>query len=92
MDVETNKSKSPKGKADQAESDVYDKASQAVSETYEKAKNYSNENPGKTILIALGIGIGLGLLLGASSRQSRTGRIARPMVNALSDIALEIFR
>ncbi|MBI5551772.1 MAG: hypothetical protein HY911_09720 [Desulfobacterales bacterium] len=92
MDGETNKTKSPKGKADQAESDVYDKASQTVSETYEKAKNYSNENPGKTILIALGIGVGLGLLLGAISRKSRTGRIARPVVNALSDIALEIFR
>jgi ElaB/YqjD/DUF883 family membrane-anchored ribosome-binding protein len=92
MEAENSKTKSPRGKADQAASDVYDKTSQAVSETYEKAKNYSNENPGKTILIALGIGVGLGLLLGASSRHSRTGRIARPVVNALSDIALEIFR
>jgi ElaB/YqjD/DUF883 family membrane-anchored ribosome-binding protein len=80
------------GQAEQAVIDAYDKTSQAVSETYEKAKNYSNENPGKTILITLGIGVGLGLLLGASSRHSRTGRIARPVVNALSDIALEIFR
>ena len=80
------------GQAEQAVSDVYDKTAQAVSETYEQAKSYSSENPGKTILIALGIGVGLGFLLGASSRRSRTGRFARPVVNALSDIALEFFR
>ena len=80
------------GQAEQAVSDVFDKTAQAVSETYEKAKSYSNENPGKTILIALGIGVGLGFLLGASSRRSRTGRFAQPVVNALSDIALEFFR
>ncbi len=80
------------GQAEQAVSDVYDKTAQAVSETYEQAKSYSSENPGKTILIALGIGVGLGFLLGASSRRSGTGRFARPVVNALSDIALEVFR
>ena len=79
-------------KAEQAVSDVYDKTAQAVSETYEQAKSYSSENPGKTIFIALGIGVGLGFLLGASSRRSRTGRLAQPVVNALSDIALEFFR
>ena len=78
--------------AEQAVSDVYDKTARAVSETYEQAKSYSSENPGKTILIALGIGVGLGFLLGASSRHSRTGRFAKPVVNALSDIALEFFR
>lgn len=79
------------GQAEQAVSDVYDKTAQAVGETYEQTKNYSSENPGKTILIALGIGIGLGLLLGASTRHSRTGRLAKPVVNALSEIALELF-
>ena len=73
-------------------SDAYDKTSEKVSETYEKAKSYSSDNPGKTILIALGIGLGLGLLLGASTRRSHNGRFARPVVNALSDIALEFFR
>ena len=73
-------------------SDIYDKTAQAVSETYEKARSYSNENPGKTVLIALGIGVGLGFLLGASSRRSRTGRFPEPVLNALSDIALELFR
>ena len=80
------------GQVEQAVSDVYDKTAQTVSETYEQAKSYSTENPGKTILIALGIGVGLGFLLGASSRHSRTGRFAQPVVNALSDIALEFFR
>ena len=80
------------GQAEQAVSDVYDKTAQTVSKTYEQAKSYSSENPGKAILIALGIGVGLGFLLGASSRHSRTGRFAQPVVNALSDIALEFFR
>jgi ElaB/YqjD/DUF883 family membrane-anchored ribosome-binding protein len=80
------------GQAEQAVSAAYEKTTQAVSETYGKVKSYSSENPGKTILIALGIGVGLGFLLGASSRRSRTGRFAEPVVNALSDIALEFFR
>jgi ElaB/YqjD/DUF883 family membrane-anchored ribosome-binding protein len=80
------------GQAEKAVGDAYDKTSEKVSETYEKARSYSSENPGKTILIALGIGVGLGFLLGAGSRRSRTGRLAQPVVNALSDIALEIFR
>ena len=82
------------GQAEQAVSDAYDKTAQTVSQTYEQAKSYSTENPGKTILIALGIGVGLGFLLGASSssRRSRTGRYAQPVVNALSDLALEFFR
>jgi hypothetical protein len=77
---------------ERAASDVYDKTAQTVNETYEQVKSYSSKNPGKTILIALGIGVGLGLLWGASSRHSRTGRFARPVVNALSEIALEVFR
>jgi hypothetical protein len=35
--------------------------------------------------------LGLGLLLGASTRRSHDGRFARPLINALSDIALEFF-
>jgi ElaB/YqjD/DUF883 family membrane-anchored ribosome-binding protein len=80
-------------KAEQAVGEAYDKTTQKVKETYGKAKSYSAENPDKTILIALGIGIGIGLLLSASSsHRSRTGRIAQPVVNALSDIAREFFR
>lgn len=79
------------GQTEQAVGEVYDKTAKAVSKTYEQAKSYSSENPGTTMLIALGIGVGLGFLLGASSRRSGTGRFARPVVNALSDIALEFF-
>ena len=80
------------GQTERAVSDVSDITAQAVSETYERAKSYNRKNPGKTILIALGIGVGLGLLFGANSRHSRTGRFARPVVNALSEIALEFLR
>ncbi|MHB8058009.1 MAG: hypothetical protein ACYDHC_08960 [Desulfuromonadaceae bacterium] len=79
------------GKAEQAVSDAYKKTSHKASETYDKANAYTHENPGKTILIALGVGIGLGLLLGAGSGRSRTSRIAKPVVKALSDIAKEYF-
>jgi ElaB/YqjD/DUF883 family membrane-anchored ribosome-binding protein len=77
--------------AEKAGSDAYDKTAQAVNKTYDEVKRYSSENPGQTILIALGIGFGLGFILGASSGRSRTGRFAQPVVNALSDLALEIF-
>lgn len=80
------------GQSEVAARDVYDKSTRKVSEMYAKAKDYSNENPGKSMIIALGIGVGLGLLLGASTRRSRSGRFARPVVSALSDIALELFR
>lgn len=78
--------------AEEAVSDAYDKTAHAVSETYEQVKSYSSKNPGKTMLIALGVGVGLGFLLGASARRSGAGRFARPVVNALSGIALELFR
>ena len=80
------------GQAEKAVGEVYDKTAQAVGETYEQAKSYSRENPDKALLIALGIGVGLGFLLGVNSRRSRTGRLAQPVVNALSDIALAFFR
>lgn len=80
------------GQTEQAVSDAYDKTTRKVSGAYKKAKNFSSENPGKTILIALGVGFGLGLLLGTSSRRSRASRVAEPVINALSDIALEMFR
>jgi len=80
------------GQAEKAVGDVYDKTAKAVGETYEQAKSYSKKNPDKALFIALGIGVGLGFLLGASSRRSRTGGFAQPVVNALSDIASKLFR
>ena len=78
--------------AKQAVSDVYDKTTKAVCKTCEQAKSYTSKNPGTTILIALGLGLGVGILWGARTHRSRTGRFAQPVVNALSDIALELFR
>lgn len=72
---------------------AYEKTTEAVNESYRHTREYSAENPGKTILIALGIGVGIGFLWGQSAQhQSRGGRYARPIVNAVSDIALELFR
>ncbi len=71
---------------------AYDKTAQAVNETYQHSKQYSAENPGKTILIALGIGVGIGFIWGSNTHHSRGGRYARPIVNAVSDVAMEFFR
>jgi hypothetical protein len=75
-----------------AMSEAYDKTSQALNGTYDQALTYVKENPGKTTLIAVGIGIGLGLLLASGGRRSRMRRFGEPIVNALSDIALEVIR
>ena len=82
------------GQAEKTVSDVYEKTAEAASKTYEQVKSYSSENPGQTMLIALGIGVGLGFLLGmaASSRHVRAGSYAEPVVDALSDIARKYFR
>lgn len=80
-------------KAEHAVGEAYDKTTQKVKQTYEKAKSYTDENPSKTIFIALGIGVGIGLLLSASSsHRSRSGRIAQPVINALSEIAHVFYR
>ncbi len=78
--------------AEKTATEMYNKTSKKLNETYEKAKTYNQENPGTTILVALGIGVGIGLLLANTNHRPRTSRIARPVVNALSDIASEFFR
>ena len=78
--------------AKRAMSQAYEKTSKALSGTYDQALTYVKENPGKTTLIALGIGVGLGLLLASGGRRSRVRRFGEPIVNALSDIALEVIR
>jgi ElaB/YqjD/DUF883 family membrane-anchored ribosome-binding protein len=80
------------GQAGEAAGDAFDKTAHRVSETYEQTRNYSKKHPNQAILIALGIGAGLGFLLSARSRPSRTGRFARPVVKALSEIAMEFLR
>jgi ElaB/YqjD/DUF883 family membrane-anchored ribosome-binding protein len=78
----------------QAVSTAYDKTSQVLSNTYDQAMTYGKEHPGQLTLIAFGAGIGIGILLAASfgGGRSRTSRIAEPVVNALSQVALEFFR
>ncbi len=72
--------------------DAYDKTAAAVGETYEQAVTYGRQNPGSLALIAFGTGIGLGVVLASSLRlRSKTNRIARPIVNAITEIALELF-
>ncbi len=71
---------------------AYDKTAHAVNETYHQTQRYGAENPGKTILIALAIGVGVGFIWGSNSHHARGGRYARPIVNAVSDVAMEFFR
>lgn len=80
-------------KAKQTVTEAYDKTSRTLNEGYGQAIDYGRENPGKTVLIAFGVGIGVGLLLSNNmSPRSRAGRIVPPVMNALSDIAVQLFR
>jgi hypothetical protein len=73
--------------------DTYNRASKGLNETWEHAMEYSREHPGKSTLIAFGLGIGVGLLVaGNFAARSRTRRIVPPVMNALSEIASELFR
>ncbi|HKY03580.1 MAG TPA: hypothetical protein VJQ56_01755 [Blastocatellia bacterium] len=79
--------------AQQAVTNAYDKTAETLSHTYDQAITYGRENPGKFALIAFGAGIGIGILLANSgSRSTRTARVAEPVVNALSQIAMEFLR
>jgi ElaB protein len=77
-----------------AVSEAYDKTSEVVSNTYDQTMTYGKENPGKLTLIAFGAGIGVGVLLasGLGGGRSRNTRFAEPIVAALSQVALELFR
>jgi len=68
-------------------------SSYGLYKTWEQAMNYSRENPGKSTLIAFGVGVGLGLLMvNGFTTRSRSRRIVPPLMNALSEIASELFR
>ena len=80
-------------KAKQTVTEAYDKTSRTLNEGYGQAIDYGRDNPGKTVLIAFGVGLGVGVLLSNSlSPRSRAGRIVPPVMNALSDIAAQLFR
>jgi len=76
-----------------AVSGAYDKTSDVLSKTYDQTMTYGRENPGKLTLIAFGAGIGIGVLLAAGMGGRRSNaRYTEPIVNALSQVALEFFR
>jgi len=63
-----------------------------LNDTYEWAMTHGRDNPGRTMLIAFGAGAGVGLLLAASGRKrSRSSYYGEPFVNAVSQIASELF-
>jgi ElaB/YqjD/DUF883 family membrane-anchored ribosome-binding protein len=81
--------------AKEVASDVYNRASKGLNQSYNQAMDYGRENPGTATLIAFGAGVGVGLLIAGSltsPSRTRTGRIVPPVMNALSQIASEIFR
>lgn len=67
-------------------------ATEGLNRTYEQAKEYGRQKPVNTALIVFGAGFGIGLLC-ASAFRTRGGnrRFVRPVVNALTEIAAEIF-
>lgn len=74
--------------------DAYEKTSEVLTNTYDQTMTYGRENPGKLTMIAFGAGIGIGILLasGLGGGRSRNSRLAEPIVGALSQVALELFR
>jgi len=81
------------GQAKQMVGDMYDQVNRTVSEKYTQAVDYGRENPGKTTLIAFGIGVGVGLLMMGNLRRSHrpNRRVVAPVVNALSNLAVDLF-
>jgi ElaB protein len=76
-----------------AVSEAYDKTSEVLTNTYDQTMTYGRDNPGKLTLIAFGAGIGIGVLLasGLGGRRSNN-RFTEPIVNALSQVALAVFK
>lgn len=63
-----------------------------LSSAWEQAMNYSRANPGKATLIVFGVGLGAGLLMANGfTTRNRARRIVPPVMNALSEIASELF-
>lgn len=80
-------------RAKQTFNEAYERTSQTLNNSYEQALDYGREHPGQAILVAFGVGVGVGLWLSSTvSPRSRTSRIVPPVMNALSEIAAEMFR
>src|SRR5262245_33796773 len=81
------------GQAKDTFNQAYQRASHGMSEGWEHAMDYSRTHPAQATLIAFGAGIGFGLLLaGNLHSRNRTRRLVPPILNALSEIASEVFR
>ncbi len=79
--------------AKQTVTDAYKRTSQTLNEGYEQAVGYGREHPGQAAAICFGIGVGVGLWLASNvNSRSRASRIVPPVMNALSDIAVQLFR
>jgi ElaB protein len=73
--------------------EAYDKTSEVLTKTYDQTMTYGRDNPGKLTLIAFGAGIGIGVLLASGFGGRRSNRrFTEPIVNALSEVALQFFR
>ena len=71
---------------------AYERSARSIGHTYDQALEYGRQNPGKAVLIAFGIGVGIGMLLLGSGRRSRVSRYGEPIVNALSNMAMEFIK
>ena len=67
-------------------------ATEGLNRTYEQAKEYGRQKPVNAALIVFGAGVGVGLLFaGAFRTRGGNRRFVRPVINALTEIAAEIF-
>ena len=67
-------------------------AADGLNRGYEQAKEYGRQKPVNAALIVFGVGVGVGLLFaGAFRTRGGNRRFVRPVVNALTEIAAEIF-
>src|SRR5262249_25634992 len=73
-------------------STAYETTSKGINKGYNAAVDYGKTNPGKATLIAFGAGLGVGLMLAGGFSRSRSSRIVPPIMDALSQIATELFR
>ena len=77
----------------QTVADAYDKTSKGLNEGYKRAVDYGRAHPDRMSLLIFGAGLGAGLLLaGRFGTRNRTRRIVTPVMDALSEIAAELFR
>ena len=67
-------------------------ATEGLNRGLEQAKEYGREKPVNAALIVFGVGVGVGLLCaGAFRGRGGNRRFVRPVINALTEIAAEIF-